>query len=231
MKKVLLEYSSIIGYTIIGLIFGLSFFLLFLNFYHYNEVNYYYQKSNDDLNLSSELKEQLNAIEENINFFDINLYSGNEDIYSLDDVGNRLKLCVKNINDSEFFEVLDKNKISILDVYKLEQSYENDIVNECLVKQLYDLTILDENSTVKISSLEVISPLLETSIMELKDDNNYVKNNIRNNSSYYFSSNSSKLSVFNMTRDSYYEVISSYRGAINLIEDVSIWYKKVVMGG
>lgn len=130
MKKVLLEYSSIIGYTIIGLIFGLSFFLLFLNFYHYNEVNYYYQKSNDDLNLSSELKEQLNAIEENINFFDINLYSGNEDIYSLDDVGNRLKLCVKNINDSEFFEVLDKNKISILDVYKLEQSYENDIVNE-----------------------------------------------------------------------------------------------------
>lgn len=231
MKKMLLEYSLVIGYTVVGLVFGLSFFLLFLNFYHYDEVNYYYQKNSDDLKLSSEFKEQLVEIRENVNSFDINLYSGREDIYSLASVGNKLDLCIKNINDSEFFKILDKKKISISDVYKLQQFYENDVVNECLIKQLYDLTISNESSNIKISSLGVISPFLNTSIVQLKDDNNYVKSNIRNNSSYYFSSNSSKLSVFNMTRDSYYEVISSYRSAINFVEQVSIWYRNVVIGG
>ena len=34
MKKVLLEYANVFAYTITGLVFGLSFFLLFINFYH-----------------------------------------------------------------------------------------------------------------------------------------------------------------------------------------------------
>ena len=33
MKKFLLEYANLIAYTITGLIFGLSFFLIFINFY------------------------------------------------------------------------------------------------------------------------------------------------------------------------------------------------------
>ena len=39
MKKLLLEYTNIIGYTIVGLVFGLSFFLLFINFYHAKELS------------------------------------------------------------------------------------------------------------------------------------------------------------------------------------------------
>ena len=34
MKKILLEYANIIGYTITGLVFGLGFFLLFINAWH-----------------------------------------------------------------------------------------------------------------------------------------------------------------------------------------------------
>ena len=37
MKKVLLEYASMIGYTVTGLVFGVAFFLLFINFYHSQE--------------------------------------------------------------------------------------------------------------------------------------------------------------------------------------------------
>ena len=39
MKKILLEYANIIGYTVTGLIFGLSFFLLIINFYHMQELS------------------------------------------------------------------------------------------------------------------------------------------------------------------------------------------------
>ena len=39
MKKILFEYINIFAYVIVGLAFGFSFFLLFLNFYHYKEVN------------------------------------------------------------------------------------------------------------------------------------------------------------------------------------------------
>jgi len=231
MKNILLEYSSILGYTIIGLVFGLSFFLLFLNFYHCNEVNYYYHKNNDDLKLSSEFKNQLTVIENNINVFDINLYSGKEDVYSLAGVKDRLSLCTQNINKSNFYKILDKKKISISDVYELQQTYQDDIINGCFVKQLYELTSSNQDNNIQISSLNTISPFIENSIKDLKEDNDYVKNSIVSNSSYYFSSDSVKLNTFNMTRDSYYEVVSSYRSAIDFIQDVSIWYRNVVMGG
>ena len=56
MKKLLVEYAKIFGYTFTGLIFGLAFFLLFINFYHYKEIN-----------TTVDLSEKLNTEQETVN--------------------------------------------------------------------------------------------------------------------------------------------------------------------
>lgn len=229
MKKLLIEYSNIIAYAITGLIFGFSFFLLFLNFYHYRDVNEIYIKQDQDHKVGQELKDKLSLVEENTKGFDINTYQGSEDAYSLSSVKSRLNICIKKIDTEEFNKILSKNEINIKDVYQMQQFFQVQIANECLVKQLYEISLI-ENNQLKISSLNKLSPFLKNHIDQLIKSTDYVQKVMKSNSSYSFASETSKVDLYSQTKDSYYSVLNNYISSINFIYDLSVWYKNVVEG-
>lgn len=224
MKKLLLEYSSIIANTIIGFTFGIGFFLLFINFYHFKEVNNYYVKDDGDLEVLSEFKNSLDEINNNINSFNPNTYNGVNNAYTLSIIKSKLDSCVNNINDKQVLNILSKKKIDINDVYILQKKYQNNVVNECLVKQLYDLVDEDEMLFGKTK------PFIKDNINQLRYSSDYLKNNLKNNSSYFFNSDNSKLNVFDVTKDSYFQVLVYYRQSIQFVKDISIWYRDLVVG-
>ena len=228
MKKLFIEYFNIIGFAITGIIFGFAFFLIFINFYHYKDVNSKYIKQDSDYKVNNVMKDKIKKINQNISFFDPNTYRGTEDVYSLASVKSRLQMCVTKINSEEFYNILDKKEITIKDVYDMQQFYQISISNECLVKQLYEVANTTENSKVKISSLNEISPFLEDNIEDLIKSTDYLQKVIKINSSYSFTSNSSKIDLYDQTKDSYYALLNQYSSAIDYIYDISVWYKGVV---
>lgn len=222
MKKILVEYSNIISYTVIGIVFGFTFFLLFLNLYHYEDVNDVYKKQDSDYQINKELKEKLNSISLNINSVQLNNASSNYANFS--NIGLKLNTCVERINTNKFDELLSKKSISISDVYEMQQFYKIDISNECLVKQLYGMTLIENNQYADALSF------IEDNIEKLKDSTDYVEKVIKNNSSYSFTSSSTKDDIYNQVRDSYYSIINDYVDAIDFIYDVSFWYKNIAGG-
>ncbi len=222
MKKILVEYSNIISYTVIGIVFGFTFFLLFLNLYHYEDVNDVYKKQDSDYQINKELKEKLNSISLNINSVQLNNTSSNYANFS--SIGLKLNTCVERINTNKFDELLSKKSISISDVYEMQQFYKIDISNECLVKQLYGMTLIENNQYADALSF------IEDNIEKLKDSTDYVEKVIKNNSSYSFTSSSTKDDIYNQVRDSYYSIINDYVDAIDFIYDVSFWYKNIAGG-
>lgn len=229
MKKLLLEYFNIIAYTITGLIFGFSFFLLFINFYHYRDVNTIYIKQDSDKKAEQELNKKIEAIKTNTSSFDINSYKGKEDSYSLASVKSRLTLCVQSIDTETFKNILSKEKLTIKDVYDMQQFYQSQIANECLIKQLYELTLTD-NPKVNITTLKPITSFLEDNINQLTKSTDYVQKVIKNNSSYMFNSEIAKTDLYEQTKDSYYTLLNNYILSIDFIYDVSEWYKNTVGG-
>ena len=95
MKKILLEYASMFAYTITGLIFGFSFFLLFLNFYHMDELADTADVSayNDTSKVSVENK--INMIRNNIAVYDQDSYTGSINIYGLNNAKLRMEACLE----------------------------------------------------------------------------------------------------------------------------------------
>ena len=225
MKKILVEYFNLIGYSITGIIFGLSFFLLFLNFYHYREVNITYQKQDSDYKINEEIKNKLSKANENINSFDPNNYVGTENIYTLSSIKSRLSTCVSKIDDPSLDNILNKKEINIKDVYEMQQFYQINISNDCLVKQLYEITTPD--SKLKLNNIDKSSLFMEDNIESLIKSTDYLQKVIKNNSSYYFSSNSSKVDLYDQTKDSYYSLLSDYNSSVDFIYDMSIWFKEV----
>ena len=222
MKKILVEYSNIISYTVIGIVFGFTFFLLFLNLYHYEDVNDVYKKQDSDYQINKELKEKLNSISLNINSVQLNNTSSNYANFS--SIGLKLNTCIERINTNKFDELLSKKSISISDVYEMQQFYKIDISNECLVKQLYGMTLIENNQYADALSF------IEDNIEKLKDSTDYVEKVIKNNSSYSFTISSTKDDIYNQVRDSYYSIINDYVDAIDFIYDVSFWYKNIAGG-
>lgn len=229
MKKIINEYFSILGYAVTGLIFGLSFFLLSINFYHYKSVNEVYTKQETDQVISNEIQEKLNNIKENISDYDVNNYNGIEDKYSLLKVHNKLDSCLEIIQTEELSSIVNKPQINFKDVYEMQQFYQKNISNECLIKQLYELT-LESNDSIKINTLDDIRPFIDDNINNLKDSNDYVRKVIKGNSSYYFASETSKASIYDNLKDSYYSIQNDYIRSLDFIEDLSIWFKNVSGG-
>ena len=225
MKNILFEYSSILANTITGIIFGCAFFLLFINVYHYKEVNEVFVNE-ENKSIIENYNNKFNNIRSNINTFDINNYNGSRDKLSLLTIQNRLNVCLNILDSDEFKKKFEDKEITMSDLYNMQQFYQTKISNECLVKNLYELGI--DNSNIKIDNNSGL--FIKSNIENLKDSTEYIKKVIKGNSSYYLNSEISKNNIYDKLSDSYYELLEKYNNSIDFIENVSIWYKNMVGG-
>ena len=221
--KIIKEFSYVFAFSITGLIFGFSFFLLFSNIYSYKEVNSSYEVQDTEFTTYREMKQKLNSIREIANSFDPNNYKGQEDLFSVVQVQSKLNTCVDKIDTSSFDKLLTKKKIYIKDNYEMQQYYQSVISDECLVKQLYDLTT---NKNLKLSGLDDSSLFLQNEIDNLIKSTDYIQKEIKSNSSYYFPSTNIKETLYDKTRDSYYSLLDDYKNSIDFVYDIALWYQK-----
>lgn len=209
MSKKIRNYLGLLAYTITGLIFGFAFFLLFLNIYHMSEVNSKYVKSSEEIDAYNEFSDNLTLLKNKIDKINLN------DEKQIN-ISNRLNSCVKSLNNEEFLNYVKKKKIDDLDIYQMKNVFQNEIVDGCLVKQLYTMTEDNDNKD--------ILPFIKNDIDILLASMSYVEDNLLDNSSYKFSSNFSKTNIYNAKQESYYQVVNSYRRAIDLVNIVSDHY-------
>ncbi len=231
MKRILGEYSQILGYTFTGLVFGLSFFILFINFYHYKEVSITVQATDYTREIYSKIQNNLAQVKSNASLYDVNSYAGSENKYELLSIQSRLNLCMNSFEDEKIKEFFDKKTIGISDVYKLESLYQQKVINGCIVKQIYDLTSIEGDAAKFTSnSVRTIAPFIKLESNALIKRTGFISSNIKNNSSYYFGNRDARNNIFDLTKDSYYEVLNSYEEASSFLVEISNWYVKVIGG-
>ena len=229
MKKVLFDYANTFAYTFTGLIFGLSFFLLFINFYHTQELAETIDVSNyNDTNRVS-LQEKINTIRNNINVYNQNSYSGSFNVYGLNTVKLKLENCIEIIESDEMMKYFNLDIIGINDSYNFIVDYKNKILNDCLVMQVKSLFNTDTVST--LPDFETIKPFVDLNLDVLIDSTNYVQNNLENSDHYYFTTQTNKNNFFDLVNSSYSDIMNSYQKSLDLLVEVSNWYRKVVLGG
>ncbi|HIR59444.1 MAG TPA: hypothetical protein IAB38_05275 [Candidatus Onthousia excrementipullorum] len=229
MKKVLLEYANVFAYTITGLIFGLAFFLLFINFYHMQELAETVDVSAyNDTNKAS-VEEKIETIRNNINVYNQSTYNGSLNIYGLNTVQLKLQDCLEIIESEDMMKYFELDEIGINDSYNFTVDFKNKILNDCLVMQVKSLFNTDTVAT--LPNFDTIKPYVELDLEALLDSTNYVQSNIENSDHYYFSTETNKANFFNLVDDSYSDIMNSYQNSLDLLVEVSNWYRDIVIGG
>lgn len=229
MKKVLLEYANVFAYTITGLVFGLAFFLLFINFYHMQELAETVDVSAyNDTNKAS-VEEKIETIRNNINVYNQSTYNGSLNIYGLNTVQLKLQDCLEIIEGEDMMKYFELDEIGINDSYNFTVDFKNKILNDCLVMQVKSLFNTDTVAT--LPNFDTIKPYVELDLEALLDSTNYVQSNIENSDHYYFSTETNKANFFNLVDDSYSDIMNSYQNSLDLLVEVSNWYRDIVIGG
>ena len=229
MKKLLLEYANTFAYTITGLVFGCAFFLLFINFYHMQELSETVDISayNDTNKVSVESK--LQTIKDNIGVYNQSTYRGSLNIYGLNNVQARMQNCVDMIESEDMMKYFELDKLGIKDSYNFVVDYKNNILNDCLVMQI--ISMLNTDTVQSLTNYNVIFPFVEVNVNNLLDSVDYVQNNIENSDHYYFTTDSNKNNFFDLVEDSYSTTMNSYQDTLDLLVEISVWYRNIVLGG
>ena len=229
MKRILLEYASMLAFTITGLVFGLSFFLLFINFYHMEELAETVDiASYNDTNKAS-IETKINQIKNNISVYEQSNYRGSLNIYGLNTVKSRLENCVEIIESDDMMKYFDLDQIGINDSYNFTIDFRNRILNDCLVMQV--TSIINTDTVESLPNFSLIKPYIQIDLNNLLNSYNYVQNNIENSDHYYFTTETNKTNFFDLTEDSYTETMNNYQSALDLLVEISNWYRYTVIGG
>ncbi len=228
MKKFLKQYFSIINYSIMGIVFGYAFFYLFINMYHYQDIRRVYNTTVKDEMLVKKVDSRLKLIENNINSFDVNKYHGQLDASRLNLVSANLKTCIKYYNNSTYNDLKKKKSISIIDVYNLREAYENEVLNGCIVKNLYWVSAIEKTDFTSLKSNAV---LLSYYFKDILATTNYLKKDLLNNTSYSFSTEIFSKEIKNASKEGFYEVMNAYNSSLNIVEYISNWLKDEAEAG
>lgn len=229
MKKILLEYINVFAYTIIGLIFGLAFFLLFLNFYHMQELDAKVDVTSYNENNRVKAEEKIATIRNNINVYNQSTYNGPLNIYGLNTVQIKLQNCLEILESDEMMKYFKLDKIGVEDSYNFSIDFKNRILNDCLVMQIK--SIFNTDTVASLPNFSIIRPFADLGIDTLLGTTDYIQSNIENSDHYYFSTTNNKINFFDLAEDSYADVMNSYQSSLDLMVEVSNWYRNVVIGG
>lgn len=226
MMEMFRQYFKIIGNTLVGIAFGFACFYIILNLYHYSEIRRTVSYEGSSNAVMVRINNKISMINTNISSFNPSSYRGSLTYNEASKLKNKFNTCVKEINNETFNEIKNKNVIDIRDVYNLRESYENNVASKCLVNEFVWLTNLD--SSYQNQELVKNKDLYTMIYNDLLSETDYVKRDLMSNSNYYFSTDISLLTGKNLTRDSFYQVLSSYDKALDFILELSEWYKGAV---
>lgn len=228
MKNFILEYCKIISYTLMGLIFAYSAFYLLINVYHEKELNRSFSyNAQEDVTYHSVL-EKLELVRNNVSGFNSGNYKGSISIHHWFSIQGRIQNCAKVLENEAFLSFQDKKEITLRDVGLLRDVVQNEVLNGCLVEQLYDIAVSNQTDRYPIASLKRIAPYMELNIKSLLGSINYISSDLLNNNIYYFTTEHTNTNLLNKAKLGYSELLAIYNRSADLLVQLSEWFNEEV---
>lgn len=211
MKEFFKEYLKIFTYLIIGFIFMISSYYLFINYFHSSELKNRLYISNNELSIVS-YNEKLNKIDNNLKTFSNKKNQSN----TYKNLYNKLLSC-HNVMQSEgsLSSIKFDSYLSSNDIYNLGVNFQGNHLNLCWALGLSYMTD-EKNKTFKD-----ITPFVVENINNITKQVNFALSEIQNNSSYFYSTNITTSTIRNAVVADYELIANSYNSFANIILELS----------
>jgi len=217
------EYTKIAAYAFLGIIFSYASFYLIANIYHYQEIRKEVVINTKEMDSYVKTKHNLERIKRN-NAINVDSYNGGIDSFWLLNLQSALTDCYDSMNNDVFKSLEKKQAINVKNVEALRQTLVNDVVNSCLIGNLYSVTSQDS----KYTFLENDNKYIKSEIDSINKRTDFINRQLNNNSSLYFNTEFATKNVYNDVDDTFQYLLDIYKDSSNLLLEISNKYQEEV---
>ena len=223
MKDYFKEIFELFANCLMILTLALSAHLLLSNVYHYIEVNKSYNYNLNESKTYISFKENVKEIENNINKVDVdNIKDINRRMTALT-YKSKTEQCLNEIKTSDFYN-LEKNSFKPADIYDYNKTFSSKINSYCTL--LLEAEVIDaiNKYNIKVNGYDAVKNNLIRARDDLSTDALRLENRLLFNSSYFWTTDTVRNTIYNYTSDVFFTNLSNYSRLTSVIEESSVWY-------
>lgn len=223
MKDYFKEIFELFANCLMILTLALSAHLLLSNVYHYIEVNKSYNYNLNESKTYISFKENVKEIENNINKVDVdNIKDINRRMTALT-YKSKTEQCLNEIKTSDFYN-LEKNSFKPADIYNYNKTFSSKINSYCTLLLEAEVTDAINKYNIKFNGYDAVKNNLIRARDDLSTDALRLENRLLFNSSYFWTTDTVRNTIYNYTSDVFFTNLSNYSRLTSVIEESSIWY-------
>ena len=223
MKDYFKEIFELFANCLMILTLALSAHLLLSNVYHYIEVNKSYNYNLNESKTYISFKENVKEIENNINKVDVdNIKDINRRMTALT-YKSKTEECLNEIKTSDFYN-LEKNSFKPADIYDYNKTFSSKINSYCTLLLEAEVTDAINKYNIKVNGYDAVKNNLIRARDDLSTDALRLENRLLFNSSYFWTTDTVRNTIYNYTSDVFFTNLSNYSRLTSVIEESSIWY-------
>ena len=223
MKDYFKEIFELFANCLMILTLALSAHLLLSNVYHYIEVNKSYNYNLNESKTYISFKENVKEIENNINKVDVdNIKDINRRMTALT-YKSKTEQCLNEIKTSDFYN-LEKNSFKPADIYDYNKTFSSKINSYCTLLLEAEVTDAINKYNIKVNGYDAVKNNLIRARDDLSTDTLRLENRLLFNSSYFWTTDTVRNTIYNYTSDVFFTNLSNYSRLTSVIEESSVWY-------
>ncbi len=223
MKDYFREIFELFANCLMILTLALSAHLLLSNVYHYIEVNKSYNYNLNESKTYISFKENVKEIENNINKVDVdNIKDINRRMTALT-YKSKTEQCLNEIKTSDFYN-LEKNSFKPADIYDYNKTFSSKINSYCTLLLEAEVTDAINKYNIKVNGYDAVKNNLIRARDDLSTDALRLENRLLFNSSYFWTTDTVRNTIYNYTSDVFFTNLSNYSRLTSVIEESSVWY-------
>lgn len=223
MKDYFKEIFELFANCLMILTLALSAHLLLSNVYHYIEVNKSYNYNLNESKTYISFKENVKEIENNINKVDVdNIKDINRRMTALT-YKSKTEQCLNEIKTSDFYN-LEKNSFKPADIYDYNKTFSSKINSYCTLLLEVEVTDAINKYNIKVNGYDAVKNNLIRARDDLSTDALRLENRLLFNSSYFWTTDTVRNTIYNYTSDVFFTNLSNYSRLTSVIEESSVWY-------
>lgn len=223
MKDYFREIFELFANCLMILTLALSAHLLLSNVYHYIEVNKSYNYNLNESKTYISFKENVKEIENNINKVDVdNIKDINRRMTALT-YKSKTEQCLNEIKTSDFYN-LEKNSFKPADIYDYNKTFSSKINSYCTLLLEAEVTDAINKYNIKVNGYDAVKNNLIRARDNLSTDALRLENRLLFNSSYFWTTDTVRNTIYNYTSDVFFTNLSNYSRLTSVIEESSVWY-------
>lgn len=217
MKDFFKDYVHIIAMAIVGLVFGVSFYYLLINAFHAASISKVVHVNPSDIYYQG-YQNNLVKIKNNLDRYSFDRDKFNYNITEMQHIYSDINYCYGVLTSNEtIIGYIEGQNLGYVDVYNLNNYFINSLIDSCYTSNLS--WIVKDDVRGSLVKERLINASLSLDILSY--NSSYVKDELRDNSSYYYNTAISNSTIRDDLNSSYRMVLKNYNSFAEIILELS----------